>query len=116
MTKYEAIAKVKKSLSEGAQLITPKGKTYDEHLKEITAILFDHIIEPTEANVTSACFSEYDFVKYQNSKVWAIANMGNNWLLTLDNENEFALGFGDSVSNIMMHGFSSSDAIGEWCA
>jgi 6-phosphogluconate dehydrogenase (decarboxylating) len=116
MTKEEAIRKIEASISDGAQLITPKGKTYEEHLKDVTEVLFEHLIEPIEAKVTSACFPEYDFDKYKNSKVWAIANMGNSWLLTLENENEFALGFGDSADYIMMHGFSSSDAVGEWCA
>ena len=116
MTKEQAIKKIKKSLSEGAQLITPKGKTYEEHLKKVTDTLFEHVIEPKEATIKSACFPEYDYEKYKTSKVWAIANMGNNWLLTLEKENEFALGFGDAEDNIMMHGFSSSDAIGEWNA
>jgi hypothetical protein len=116
MTKEETIRKIEASISDGAQLITPKGKTYEEHLKEVTEVLFEHLIEPIEAKVTSACFPEYDFDKYKNSKVWAIANMEKSWLLTLDGENEFALGFGVSANNIMMHGFSSSDAVGEWCA
>jgi len=115
MNKKEAINRIQESLSEGAQLITPKGKTYEKHLKEVTDTLFNHIIEPVEAKIVSASFPEYDFEKYKKSKVWAIANMGNSWLLTLDKENEFALGFGDSADNIMMHGFSSSDAVGEWC-
>lgn len=116
MTKEEAIRKIETSISDGVQLITPKGKTYEEHLNEVTKVLFEHLIEPIEAKVKSACFPEYDFDKYKNSKVWAIAHMGYSWLLTLESENEFALGFGESASNIMMHGFSSSDAIGEWCA
>ena len=116
MTKTEAKEKIEASIAEGAQLITPEGKTYEEHLKEVTNALLEHLIEPEMATITSACFPEYAFKKYKTSKVWAIAKMGNSWLLTLENENEFALGFGESSSSIMMHGFSSSDAIGEWCA
>jgi len=42
--------------------------------------------------------------------------MGNRWLLTLESTNEFALGFGETPDNIMMYGFVSPDAVGEWCA
>ncbi|QSX34828.1 hypothetical protein JYB87_06285 [Shewanella avicenniae] len=116
MNKTEAIEKIEMSIAEGVQLITPKGMTYEAHLKSITDTLFAHVIEPIEATIVGASFPEYDLKKYKVSKVWAIAHMGNNWLLTLENENEFALGFGESADNILMHGFSSSDAIGEWCA
>ncbi|QSX31186.1 hypothetical protein JYB88_05990 [Shewanella cyperi] len=116
MTKSEAIKKIEQSIAEGAQLITPEGKTYEEHLAEVSRALFEHVIDPIPVTVTSACFPEYDFEKYKSSKVLAIAHMENSWLLTLESENEFALGFGESPENIMMHGFSSSDAVGEWCA
>lgn len=116
MTKQDAIKKIQLSISKGAQLITPKGKTNEEHLSDVSKKLFSSVIEPTKVSVTSACFPEYDYEKYKNSKVWAIAKLENSWLLTLDQKNEFALGFGDTANNIMMHGFSSSDAIGEWCA
>jgi|SRR5690554_6052987 len=116
MTKSDAIAKIERSISEGAQLITPQGKNYEEHLAEVSEALYEHVIDPVPAIVTSACFPEYDYGRYQSGKVWAIARIGNNWLLTLESENEFALGFGESATDIMMHGFSSSDAVGEWCA
>ena len=112
----DAEIKIRNSVSNGAQLITPKGKTYEDHLEEIVNKLMDHLIEPLEVIIISACFPEYDYEKYKNSKVWAIACMRDSWLLTLDDENEFALGFGKTEKSIMMHGFSSSDAIGEWCA
>ena len=116
MTKDEAITKIEQSVADGAQLITPKGKTYEEHLEEVLRVLFEHVIEPMPVTITTACFPEYDYEKYKNSKVLAIARMENSWLLTLESENEFALGFGESPENIMMYGFSSSDAVGEWCA
>ena len=112
----EAELKIRNSISNGAQLITPKGKVYEDHLEEVANKLIAHLINPLEATITSACFPEYDYEKYKSSKVWAIAYMEDNWLLTLDDENEFALGFGKTEKSIMMHGFSSSDAIGEWCA
>ncbi|WP_226705225.1 hypothetical protein [Microbulbifer elongatus] len=115
MTKQDAIEKIEKSLAGGAQLITPKGKTYEEHLEEACRKLFANLIEPCKVSITSACFPEYDFSKYQNSVVWGIAKSENHWLLTLDKEAEFALGFGEEASNIMMLGFSSPDALGEWC-
>ncbi|MEO5561689.1 MAG: hypothetical protein ABIO49_17045, partial [Dokdonella sp.] len=45
-----------------------------------------------------------------------VAQSSGSWLLTLEDANEFALGFGDDPMNIMMHGCSSPDALGEWCA
>ena len=116
MTKSEALEKIQASVAEGAQLITPKGTTYEAHLEEVIEKLICHMLTPVIANVVSTCAKSEDYEKYKTSKVWAIAKMDNNWLLTLDAENEFALGFGDSAKAIMMHGFSSSDAIGEWCA
>ncbi|MEL4284531.1 hypothetical protein ACE02Y_09010 [Shewanella xiamenensis] len=116
MTKSEAINKIKSSIAEGAQLITPEGKNYEEHLAEVSQVLLAHVIEPIPVVVTSACFPEHDYEKYRKSNVLAIAKKGKSWLLTLESENEFALGFGEKPDNIMMHGFSSPDAIGEWCA
>ena len=116
MTREEAIEKVERSIAQGVQLITPKGKSYEAHIKEVVDTLMAHIIDPQQATITSASFPEYAFEKYKKSKVWAIAQMNGSWLLTLDGENEFALGFGGSPTDIMMHGFSSSDAVGEWCA
>ncbi len=116
MTEEAAIEKLTLSLSRGAQLITPKGEIYEGHLKEVTDVLFAHLIVPQEVTVTSACFPEYDFERFRTAKVRAIARMENSWLLTLGHEDEFALGFGESVDNIMMYGFSSPDTIAEWCA
>lgn len=116
MTKSEAKHKIEHSLSQGAQLITPEGKAYEVHLNEVVVTLFKHLIDPLEANIVSACFPQYSYGVYKMSKVWSIAHMGNSWLLTLDTENDFALGFGNSVKEIKMYGFSSSDAVAEWCA
>ena len=116
MTKDDAVRKIKDSIAKGAQLSTPRGKTYEAHLAEVSKALFEHVIDPVPVTITSACFPEYDYENYRSSTVFAIAHMGNNWLLTLESESEFALGFGESPKDIMMHGFSSSDAIGEWCA
>jgi hypothetical protein len=115
MTKSEAINKIRSSIAEGVQLITPEGKSYKEHLAEVSQVLLAHVIEPIPVVLTSACFPEHDYEKYRKSNVLAIAKMGNSWLLTLESENEFALGFGEKPDNIMMHGFSSPDAVGEWC-
>ncbi len=117
MNKSEALEKIHYSLnSEEARVITPKGEIYDEHVEKLSRMLIDSVIEPVKVNVTSACAKEGEFDLYKNSVVWAIARNKDNWLLTLENEKEFALGFGDNPNNIMMHGFSSADALGEWCA
>ena len=116
MNKTEALNKIHYSLStEEAQVITPKGEVYEEYVDKLTKILLDSVIDPIKVNVTSACAKEGEFEMYKNSIVWGIARNKGSWLLTLENENEFALGFGDDPNNIMMHGFSSSDALGEWC-
>ncbi len=114
MTKNEALQKLKVSLSKGAQIIPPKNVEYEHYLSEITDKLFNCVIEPKVASVTSACYPVYAFKKYKNSKVWAIAHSGNDWLLTIENEEEFALGFGKNVKDIEMLGFSSSDAVHQW--
>ncbi|MDG6100153.1 hypothetical protein EXU34_22085 [Alteromonas sp. ZYF713] len=72
------------------------------------------LIIPEKARVTSASFKQYDFERYKIGKVWAIAKAENNWLLTLDGEQEFALAFGNDINNLEMLGFSSSDALAEW--
>ena len=117
MNKTEALDKILLSLStEEAQVITPKGEVYEQYVEKLTKLLIKSVIEPVKVKVTSACAKEGDFIKYKNSVVWGIARSEGNWLLTLENENEFALGFGDNPNSIMMHGFSSSDVLGEWCA
>jgi len=117
MNKTEAIEKIQYSLStEEPQVITPKGKIYDVYVEKLSKLLIGRVIEPVRVHVTSACADEGDFTKYQNAVVWGIARDKDSWLLTLEAENEFALGFGSDPKNIMMHGFSSSDALGEWCA
>ena len=116
MNKVDAVSKIKLSLSNGAQIIAPKNVDSDKFIEEQAVNLLNNVIDPVIVNITSACFPEYDYQMYLDSEVWAIANNGDSWLLTLANENEFALGFGEVAENIMMYGFSSSDALGEWCA
>ena len=117
MNRSEALEKINYSLStEEARVITPKGEIYEDYVKKLSRILTSSVIVPVKVNVTSTCATEGDYNVYKNAVVWAIAINNGNWLLTLEKENEFALGFGDDPSNIKMHGFSSSDALGEWCA
>jgi hypothetical protein len=117
MNKEDAIAKISHSLStEEARIITPSGGSYPEYVEKLSRKLLACVIEPVEVKVTSTCIPAGDFEIYRNTKVWGIAQGGGSWLLTLENVNEFALGFGDDPMNIMMHGCSSPDALGEWCA
>ena len=116
MNKSEALLKIKAALTGDAQVITPKGEAYEDCLERLSKNLLVNVIKPVEAKVVSTCAKSGDFERYKNSKVWAIAKSKDCWLLTLDNENEFALGFGEYPDQIMMHGFSSSDVLGEWCA
>ena len=116
MNKEEALQKIHLSLSTvEAQVITPKGETYEKHVEKLAEMLIDSVIDPVRVNVTSACALEGEYELYKKSVVWGIARSRGSWLLTLENEMEFALGFGDSADNIMMHGFSSNDVLGEWC-
>lgn len=97
-------------------MITPKGMVYKSYVAELAKSLMASVIEPVNVTVISTCAAEGDFAVYKKSVVWGIARSGDCWLLTLEAAAEFALGFGDDPSNIMMHGFSSPDALGEWCA
>jgi hypothetical protein len=116
MNKSEALSKIQVALTGDAQVITPKGEIYEEYVQRLSQELLANVIEPIEVTVVSTCEVGGDFERYKCSTVWAIANHDSSWLLTLEKENEFALGFGDDPKKIMMHGFSSSDVLGEWCA
>jgi len=117
MNKIEALQKIKDSLETVTpQVITPVGKVYEDYVKELSETLINSLIEPVRVTVISTCAQEGDFLKYKNSIVWGIAKNKGNWLLTLEKEPEFALGFGENPKEIKMHGFSSQDALGEWCA
>jgi hypothetical protein len=117
MNKEEAIAKIKHSLStEEPRIITPPGDSYEARVERSSRLLLACVIDPVEVKVTSTYINGADFEMYRRSTVWAIARSNGNWLLTLENANEFALGFGDDPTNIMMHGCSSTDALGEWCS
>lgn len=119
MNKEKAIAKIEQALATvEAQVITPPGRSYAEFVQELSSSLLACVIDPVEVQVTSTCAPEGDFERYRKAKVWGIARKKNigNWLLTPEGSNEFALGFGEDPMNIIMHGFSSDDALGEWCA
>ena len=117
MTKIEAIKKIEKALeTEQARVIPPKDMSYQEHILKLSELLMNQTIEPIRVKVTSTIIKDADFEKYKNTKVWAIAKSNDNWLLTLEGIQEFALGFGVNPKSIMMHGCSSSDVLGEWCA
>lgn len=117
MNREEALMKIKESLTtEVSRVIAPPGSSYEEHVRMLAQKLLACVIEPIEVKVTSTCAPEGEFELYKNSKVWGIAREKSSWLLTLDDANEFALGWGDDPMKIMMHGFSSPDALGEWCA
>ncbi|MEO3684726.1 hypothetical protein ABHN84_20930 [Shewanella vesiculosa] len=114
MTKSDAISKLLASFQDEPQVITPKGRTYEDYVEERKKDLLGYVIEPENVFVASACFPEYYLEMYQSNNVWAIAKWEDNWLLTLEAENEFALAFGENKNNLMMLGFSSSDALAEW--
>jgi len=114
MTKTEAITKIKESLLDEPQVLTPKNSTYEIYVKERAIALIESVIEPKPITVNGACFPQYYLELYQNSSVWVIANSGDNWLLTLEDKQEFALAFGENPNNLTMLGFSSSDALAEW--
>ncbi|MBQ4831613.1 hypothetical protein J8L84_20270 [Alteromonas sp. MMG017] len=116
MNKSEALSKIRDALTGESQVITPKGETYEDLVERQSKELLENVITPVLVTVVSTCAKSGDIQKYQSAKVWAIAKYKNNWLLTLEHEKEFALGFGDNPSEIMMHGFSSPDVLGEWCA
>ena len=117
MNRTEAITKIKRSL-DGVEpwLITPKGVSYQAHVERLSKLLLDEAIDPVRVKVVSTIIQDADFYLYQNSEVRAIAKGPGGWLLTIDGADEFALGFGDDPQKIMMHGCSSNDALGEWCA
>jgi len=116
MNKIEALSKIKLALNGHAQVITPKGETYENYVAKLSLNLLEHVIDPVKVTVVSTCADNGDFDKYKKSNVWAIAKSKFGWLLTLENENEFALAFGDDPNKIMMHGFSSPDVLAEWCS
>jgi len=74
------------------------------------------VISPIRVKVTSTIITGDAFAKYSGSDVWGIAKGKGGWLLTIEGESEFALGFGDNPNEIQLHGCSSSDVLAEWCA
>lgn len=110
----EARAKLLLSFEDEPQLITPKGKNYKEYVEEKKNQLLGFVISPVIGTVVGASMPVYDYAKYKSAKVWVIANWQDNWLITLDNEQEFALAYGESPHQLNMLGFSSSDALAEW--
>ena len=116
MLKLEAENKIRQYIPKQPQLITPKGSTFDDHVKWVTEQLFKNVIVPVKSKVTSTCVNDGDFEKYAKANVWAIARRNDSWLLTIDGQPEFALAFGTNPSELKMHGFSSSDVLAEWCA
>lgn len=114
MTREEAVSKIRLSLLDEPQVITPKNTTYEEYVERCSTSLIQSVIEPKRVKINKACFPEYYLERYKSSKVWVIANSRDNWLITIENESEFALAFGNNPSDLMMLGFSSSDALAEW--
>lgn len=117
MRKIDAITKIQASLNSiEPQLITPRCKSYEEHVRQLSERLLQSIIEPVLVKVTSTIIQDADFDKYKSATVWGIAKSGVNWLLTIEGEQEFALAFGSEPLELKMHGCSSSGALGEWCS
>lgn len=115
MDKTEAIYKIKASLEHHASRGIPKGVDGVEFIKQQSNFLLESAIEPERVSFVFASFPGADFDLYNSSVVWAIARHNENWLLTIQGKNSFALGFGHSTNDIEMLGFSSENALGEWC-
>ena len=117
MNRIEAIKKIEHSLaSSKSQVITPADTSYEEYVARLTRKLLKEVIEPIRVKVTSTIIQGGDFEIYRDSEVWAISKGAGGWLLTINGSDEFALGFGEDIHSIKMHGCSSSDVLGEWCA
>ena len=114
MNIFDAETKLLKSFDDEPQLITPKGKVYAEYVEEKKQQLLSFLITPVVGKVVGASMPDYAYEMYKGSKVWVIANWKDNWLLTLEDKQEFALAYGSSTEELTMLGFSSSDALAEW--
>lgn len=114
MTELEAFAKLTESFENEPRIITPKGLIYEDYVEECKSDLLKCVIEPVKVTVRAACFPEYDFTVYRSEVVWAIVKRQDSWLITIEGKNQFALAFGETAVQLMMHGFSSSDALAEW--
>ena len=115
VTREEAIEKIENSINSVAPILRiPELEDEAKYIKRLTDLLFDSVIDPVKVQVKSTCVKGGDFALYENADVWGIARIDNNWLLTLENEIQFALGFGSEPSHIKMHGFSSADVLGEF--
>lgn len=110
----EARQKLVQSFEEGAESPVPAGRDPAEYIESAKEQLLANLITPIEAHIAGASFPEYALPVYESSKVWAIAKSGNHWLLTLEGQQQFALGFGASPEALEILGFSSSNALGEW--
>ncbi|MCE2573807.1 hypothetical protein [Motilimonas eburnea] len=117
MRKIDAITKIQASLDVSEpQIITPRAKSYEEHVRHLSERLSQSIIEPVLVKVTSTIIQDADFNTYKSATVWGVARSGVNWLLTIEGEQQFALAFGSDPLDLKMHGCSSSDVLGEWCS
>ncbi len=117
MTKAEAIARITRSIEScEPAVLTPAGVSYEQHVENLSKKLIGEVIDPVRATVTSTIIQDADFDRYREAEVWAIARGPGGWLLTISSSEGFALAFGDDPTSLMMHGCSSEDAVGEWCA
>ncbi|MFB2730052.1 hypothetical protein ACE02H_21520 [Shewanella mangrovisoli] len=117
MNRIDAITKIEASLKScEPQVITPKGRSYEEYVKQLSEQLLESVIDPVLVEVTSTIIQGGDFESYKSATVWGIARIGINWLITIEGEPEFALAFGVDPLDLKMHGCSSSDVLAEWCS
>lgn len=117
MTRTQAIKKIEKFIANSQpKLIVPSYYTYDAYIKFLSDKLLNEVIDSVRVKVTSTIIQDADFDKYCDAEVWGITKGEGGWLLTIDGLDEFALGFGDDIRSIKMHGCSSNNVLEEWYA
>jgi hypothetical protein len=72
------------------------------------------LIEPVTVSVVNRTYDYEQKGIAEFNNAFAVARLGESWLLYVPSVSRFALAFGKDPGSLLALGFSSSDALAEW--
>jgi hypothetical protein len=114
MNREEARLAIERSLAKESATPTLGPDDRATYIRIKADELRDALIEPRPACIVSESFEYGAKEDFEQTKLFAIAHQGENWLVYSPERDVFSLAFGIDPMALSMLGFASDDALAEW--
>lgn len=114
MNRALAVSVIEASLKRGSSTPCTWAADRDTYISERSTELLGAVINPISVAVTGEAFHYGVKERFENRRVYAIAQAETKWLLYVPELEVFSLAFGETPTQLSILGFATDDALAEW--